>query len=59
MGKLILQLSRSAGLRERLLRIFAENPKLFAQMLSIHVGHATPRGVLSTGAQLGWEFLAA
>ena len=59
MGKLILQLSRSAGLRGRMLRIFAENPKLFAQMLSIHVGHATPRGVLSTGAQLGWEFLAA
>ena len=59
MGKLILQMSRRAKLRGRMLRIFTENPKLFAQLLSIHVGQATPRRVLSTGAQLGWEFLAA
>jgi flavin-dependent dehydrogenase len=59
MGKVILQMSRSAKLRGRMLRIFAENPKLFAQLLSIHLGHATPGRVLSTGAQLGWEFLAA
>jgi len=59
MGKLILQLGRSARLRGRMLRIFAENPNLFAQLLSIHVGQTTPGRVLSTGAQLGWEFLAA
>jgi flavin-dependent dehydrogenase len=59
MGKVILQMSRSAKLRGRMLRILAENPKLFAQLLSIHVGQATPGRVLSTGAQLGWEFLAA
>ena len=59
MGKLILQMSRRAKLRGRMLRIFAENPKLFAQLLSIHLGQATPGRVLSTGAQLGWEFLAA
>lgn len=59
MGKLILQLGRSAPLRGRMLRVFAETPELFAQLLSIHVGRATARRVLSTGAQLGWEFLAA
>jgi len=58
MGKLILQMSRRAKLRGRMLGIFAENPKLFAQLLSLHVGQATPGRVLSTGAQLGWEFLA-
>jgi flavin-dependent dehydrogenase len=59
MGKLILQLGRSAPLRGRMLRVFAETPELFAQLLSIHVGRATARRVLSTVAQLGWEFLAA
>jgi menaquinone-9 beta-reductase len=59
MGKLILQLDRSARLRRRMLGIFAENPRLFAQLLSIHLGQATTGRVLSTGAQLGWEFLAA
>jgi menaquinone-9 beta-reductase len=59
MGKLILQLGRSAPLRRRVLRVFAETPELFAQLLSIHVGRATAGRVLSTGAQLGWEFLAA
>jgi len=59
MGELILQLGRSATLRGRMLRVFAETPELFAQLLSIHVGRATARRVLSTGALLGWEFLAA
>jgi len=59
MGRLILQLGRSARLRRRALRVFQKNPKLFAQLLAIHVGETTPGRVLSTGAQLGWEFLAA
>lgn len=59
MGKLILHLGRRAGLRGRVLRVFAETPELFAQLLSIHVGRATAGQVLSTGAQLGWQFLAA
>jgi len=59
MGRLILQLGRNATVRRRTLRVFAKNPRLFAQMLSIHVGRATPARVLSAGAQLSWEFLAA
>ena len=59
MGRLILLLGRSATLRGRMLRVFAENPRLFGQILSIHVGRATPARVLSAGAQLSWEVLAA
>lgn len=59
MGGLILQLGRSATLRARMLRVFSENPKLFAQMLLIHAGRGTPVKVLLAGAQLGWDFLAA
>ena len=59
MGRLILQMGRSARLRQRMFNVFAGAPELFAQLLSIHVRGATAARVLSASAQLGWEFLAA
>jgi flavin-dependent dehydrogenase len=59
MGKLMLQLGRRAGMRERALGMLSRKPELFARLLAIHVGQATPGEVFSAGAQLGWEFLAA
>lgn len=59
MGKLMLQLGRNAGIRCRALSMLSRNPELFARLLAIYVGHATPRDVVITGAQLGWQFLAA
>lgn len=59
MGRLILQMGRSARLRQRMFHVFEGAPELFAQLLSIHVGGATAARVLSASAQLGWEFLAA
>jgi flavin-dependent dehydrogenase len=59
MGRLMLQLGRSVAIRSRVLRMLNANPELFARLLAIHVGHSTPRDVVSTGAQLGWQFLAS
>jgi flavin-dependent dehydrogenase len=59
MGKLMLQLARSTWLRERAMRTMADNPKLFERLLAIHIGQSTPKNILATGAQLGWQFLAA
>lgn len=59
MGKLMLQLGRSAWLRNRALRTMQRRPELFAGLLAIHVGYAKPGDVLATGVQLCWQFLAA
>ncbi len=59
MGKLMLQLGRNARFRRRALRMLSREPELFARLLALHVGHATPGEVVLTGAQLGWLFLAA
>jgi flavin-dependent dehydrogenase len=58
MGKLILMLAGNEMLRERAIRSMAAKPELFGKLLAIHVGHATPRGVVSAGLLLGWRFLA-
>jgi menaquinone-9 beta-reductase len=58
MGKLMLQLANSRWLRDGAMRGMHRAPELFERLLAIHVGHATPKDILSTGAQLGWQFLA-
>jgi hypothetical protein len=45
-------------LRERAIRSVAAQPELFGKLLAIHVGHSTPREVVSAGLLLGWRFLA-
>ena len=59
MGKLMLQLGRSARFRRRALRMLTREPELFARLLALHAGQATAGEVVLTGAQLGWQFLAA
>lgn len=59
MGKLMLQLGRNEGIRWRTLQMLSRNPGLFARLLAIHVGQATPGDAVLTGAQLGWQFLAS
>jgi menaquinone-9 beta-reductase len=59
MGRLMLQLGRYDGMRLRTLRMLRRKPELFARLLEIHVGRATTRDVVATGAQLGWQFLAS
>jgi menaquinone-9 beta-reductase len=59
MGKLMLLLGRDAGIRSSALETLHRNPELFARLLAIHVGQATPRDFVLTGAQIGWRFLTA
>jgi menaquinone-9 beta-reductase len=58
MGRMMLQLGRYEALRSRALRIFQDKPESFARLLAIHVGRASSREVVNTGAQLGWQLLA-
>ena len=44
-------------LRDRLMRIFAKKPNLFAQMLATHVGAASPLQAAGNGLVLGWSLL--
>lgn len=57
MGKLMLLLGRHDAIRARTLRTLAVQPELFARMLTVHVGHAATKDVVTTGARVGWEFL--
>jgi 2-polyprenyl-6-methoxyphenol hydroxylase-like FAD-dependent oxidoreductase len=59
MARLLLLLDGRARLRRRTLTVFRNNPEVFARLLSIHVGETSPTHFATTGALLGWRFLAA
>lgn len=59
MAGLMTLLGRHRVLRTRVLQSFARKPELFAKFLAFHVGEGTPAEMLSTGAALGWQLLAA
>jgi flavin-dependent dehydrogenase len=57
MGDLLLTLARNDRLRTRSIRALAKRPQLFTRLLAAHTGQAALGDWLSTGAQLGWQFL--
>jgi len=59
MGKLMLLLGRNEGLRQRSFAALVSHPRLFEDLLTMHVGRATNAQMLGTGLQLGWQFLSA
>lgn len=59
MGSIVLQLGRNQWLRDRAMAVLQHRPQLFEKMLAIHVGQGTPRDLVTTSAQFGWDFLAA
>lgn len=59
MARLMVLLGRHAILRGRVLQSFSRKPELFARLLAFHVGQGTPAELLSAGAALGWQLLAA
>ncbi|MGB7437095.1 MAG: FAD-dependent monooxygenase [Candidatus Acidiferrum sp.] len=59
MGRLMLQWGRHDWMRSRTLKMLSQHPGLFARLLAIHLGRASTGDVVSTGAQLGWRFLAS
>jgi flavin-dependent dehydrogenase len=59
MARLLLLLDGRPRLRRRTLSAFAQHPELFSRLTSIHVGETSPVHFVTTGAMLGWHFLAA
>jgi flavin-dependent dehydrogenase len=59
MGNLLLWLGSNPRIRARVICAMQRRPELFARILSAHVGDATPAQLLSAGASLGWQLLAA
>lgn len=59
MAKLMVTLGSHRVLRSRVIQSFARKPELFARLLAFHVGEGTAADLLSTGAALGWQMLAA
>lgn len=57
MGAILQRLGRYDRLRGRALKMLSRNPELFARLLAVHVGRATGREVVATGAALGWQLL--
>ncbi len=58
--RLLLLMNSSVALRRKVLRLFAARPALFAKMISVHTGNASP-DALKTSAivNLGWRVLWA
>ena len=56
---LMVWLGQHSILRNRVIQSFAAQPALFSKFLAYHVGDASPAELLSTGAALGWQLLAA
>jgi menaquinone-9 beta-reductase len=58
MSKVMLQLGRHDRLRSRIFRVLSSKPELFARLLAVHVGQATPGDTVAAGARLAWQLLA-
>ena len=57
MAELMLLLGSSPRLRGRVIRAMASQPRLFAQMLAMHVGELSPMALATNGLALGWQML--
>jgi len=59
MARLLLLLDGRPRFRGRTFATFANHPEVFARLIAIHVGETSPAHFATTGAMLGWRFLAA
>lgn len=60
LNRLLLLMDRSAWIRRKTLRLFAETPRLFAGLMSIHTGQRPPEEVkVREFLDLGWRVLWA
>ena len=57
MADLMLLLEQRHELRERVMRAFQIEPKLFARMLATHVGAVSMLDLAGNGLSLGWKLL--
>jgi flavin-dependent dehydrogenase len=59
MGRLMLLLAAHGSLRERTLRAFTSDPRIFARLLAVHIGEQSQAQLATTGALLGWQLVGA
>jgi flavin-dependent dehydrogenase len=59
MGHLMLLLDGHASVRERTLRAFASDPRIFSRLLAVHIGAKSQAHLAATGALLGWHLVSA
>lgn len=55
MADFMLLMDRSNLLQRRTMKAFATRPRLFAEILSMHVGQSRPLRFALTAAELGWQ----
>ena len=58
MARLMLTLDWKTSLRQRVMRAFDSDPRLFSRMLAMHVGALSPLGFAANGLSLGWRIVA-
>jgi len=59
MARLMLTLDWKTSFRQRVMRAFGGDPRIFADMLAMHVGALSPVDFAATGLSLGWRVLHA
>ncbi len=59
MARLMLTLDWNNFFRQRVMRAFASDPRMFARMLAMHVGEVPARDFANIGMELGWRMLRA
>jgi flavin-dependent dehydrogenase len=59
MARLMLALDWNTSFRQRVMRAFEKDPRLFEQMLAMHVGELSPLRFASSGISLGWQMCVA
>ena len=57
MSRLMLLMGANGHLRGRAIRAMASHPRLFGQMLAMHVGELSPFAFAINGLALGWQML--
>jgi hypothetical protein len=58
MGDFMLLMDRLNFLQQRTIDAFSVRPKLFADMLAMHVGQLSPTRFAAAAAMLGWQMVA-
>lgn len=59
MASLMLTLDWKTSLRQRVMRAFNSDPRLFTRMLAMHVGALSPLSFAANGLSLGWHMVTA
>jgi menaquinone-9 beta-reductase len=57
MARLMLTLDWKTAFRQRVMRAFDSNPRLFERMLAMHVGALSPFEFAANGLELGWQLI--